>query len=215
MTFGEKLQKLRAGEGFSQDALAELLDVSRQAVSKWERDEAMPEAEKLVRISDQFSVTIDSMLRSDREIAAPAPPDRPPAFLQALGSWYARRGWLLGVPVALWGGWQLLSLSGKWGSVSQLVREGQMRTAQGILWLLFANQARAVAAAGLLLAGILWMLLGRRKGGGLRWYHAGWTGRCPGDRQRAKIKDREKKKANPWVDLPSIFCSQKIFPSLS
>lgn len=115
----------------------------------------------------------------------------------------------------MWGGWQLLSLSGKWGSVSQLVLEGQMRTAQGILWLLFANQARAVAAAGLLLAGILWMLLGRRKGGGLRWYHAGWTGRCPGDRQRAKIKDREKKKANPWVDLPSIFCSQKIFPSLS
>lgn len=118
----------------------------------------------------------------------------------------------MGVLVALWGGWQLLSLSGKWGSVSQLVREGQMRTAQGILWLLFANQARAGAAAGLLLAGILWMLLGRRKGGGLRWYHAGWTGRCPGDRQRAKIKDREKKKANPWVDLPSIFCSQKISP---
>lgn len=78
MTFGEKLQKLRAREGFSQDALAELLDVSRQAVSKWQRDEAMPEAEKLVRISDQFSVTIDSLLRSDREIAAPAPPDRPP-----------------------------------------------------------------------------------------------------------------------------------------
>ena len=42
MTFGEKLQKLRAREGLSQDALAELLDVSRQAVSKWERDETMP-----------------------------------------------------------------------------------------------------------------------------------------------------------------------------
>lgn len=47
MTFGEKLQTLRAREGLSQDALAEALDVSRQAVSKWERDEAMPEAEKI------------------------------------------------------------------------------------------------------------------------------------------------------------------------
>ena len=47
MTFGEKLQKLRARAGLSQDQLAELLDVSRQAVSKWERNEAMPEAEKL------------------------------------------------------------------------------------------------------------------------------------------------------------------------
>ena len=50
MIFGEKLQKLRAWEGISQDRLAELLDVSRQAVSKWERDETMPEAEKIIRI---------------------------------------------------------------------------------------------------------------------------------------------------------------------
>ena len=174
MTFGEKLQMLRAREGFSQDALAELLDVSRQAVSKWERDEAMPEAEKLVRISDQFSVTIDSLLRPDREIAAPAPPDRGPAPLRALGGWYARRGWLLGVPAALWGGWRLLGLSGRWDSVSQLVLEGQMNTAQGILWLLLTNREKAGAAAGLVLAGILWMLLGRRRSGDLRWYHAGW-----------------------------------------
>ena len=51
MTFGEKLQKLRTRAGLSQDQLAKLLDVSRQAVSKWERNEAMPEVEKLVRIS--------------------------------------------------------------------------------------------------------------------------------------------------------------------
>ena len=47
MTFGEKLQKLRVREGLSQDRLAELLDVSRQAVSKWERNETMPETEKV------------------------------------------------------------------------------------------------------------------------------------------------------------------------
>ena len=67
MTFGEKLQKLRARAGLSQDQLAELLDVSRQAVSKWERNEAMPEAEKLVRISRQFRVSTDYLLLEELE----------------------------------------------------------------------------------------------------------------------------------------------------
>ena len=48
MTFGEKLQKLRTRAGLSQDQLAELLDVSRQAVSKWELGDAVPDTDKLV-----------------------------------------------------------------------------------------------------------------------------------------------------------------------
>ncbi len=67
MTFGEKLQKLRTRAGLSQDQLAELLDVSRQAVSKWERNEAMPEVEKLVRISRQFGVSTDYLLLEELE----------------------------------------------------------------------------------------------------------------------------------------------------
>lgn len=171
MTFGEKLQKLRSREGLSQDALAELLDVSRQAVSKWERNEAMPEAEKIVRISRRFGVTTDYLLMEDA-------PERPTGsgreFLRGLGDWYARRGWLLGVPAALWGGWRLLGLSAQWGSVSQLVLEGNMSVVQGVLWLLLVCKERAGAAVGVLLAGILWTLLGHRRSGGLRWYHAGW-----------------------------------------
>ena len=66
MTFGEKLQRLRARKGLSQDALAELLDVSRQAVSKWERDETMPDPDKIVVLADLFGVTTDYLLgRSD------------------------------------------------------------------------------------------------------------------------------------------------------
>ena len=67
MTFGEKLQKLRTRAGLSQDQLAKLLDVSRQAVSKWERNEAMPEVEKLVRISRQFGVSTDYLLLEELE----------------------------------------------------------------------------------------------------------------------------------------------------
>lgn len=65
MTFGEKLQDLRKKGGMSQDALAEKLEVSRQAVSKWERDEAMPETDKLLRIARLFDVSTDYLLEND------------------------------------------------------------------------------------------------------------------------------------------------------
>lgn len=67
MTFGEKLQKLRQKAGMSQDALAERLDVSRQAVSRWERDETMPETDKVVALADLFGVTTDYLLRQGAE----------------------------------------------------------------------------------------------------------------------------------------------------
>ena len=81
MTFGEKLQKLRTRAGLSQDQLAELLDVSRQAVSKWERNEAMPEAEKLVRISRQFGVSTDYLLLEELEEPETASTTAPAASL--------------------------------------------------------------------------------------------------------------------------------------
>ena len=81
MTFGEKLQKLRTRAGLSQDQLAELLDVSRQAVSKWERNEAMPEAEKLVRISRQFGVSTDYLLLEELEEPETASTTAPAAVM--------------------------------------------------------------------------------------------------------------------------------------
>ena len=69
MTFGEKLQRLRQRAGMSQDALAEKLNVSRQAVSRWERDETMPETDKVVLLADLFDVTTDYLLRNRAEQA--------------------------------------------------------------------------------------------------------------------------------------------------
>ena len=63
MTFGERLQALRQRAGMSQDALAERLGVSRQAVSRWERDETMPETDKVIALADLFGVTTDYLLR--------------------------------------------------------------------------------------------------------------------------------------------------------
>lgn len=98
MTFGEKLQRLRAREGLSQDALAELLNVSRQAVSRWERDETMPETEKVVRISEHFRVTTDYLLKDGPEHFPPS--SRP---LPDPGEVWRKYGFLLAWAVALWG----------------------------------------------------------------------------------------------------------------
>ena len=62
MNFAEKILALRTQAGYSQEVLAEKLNVSRQAVSKWELGTTLPETEKLISISTLFSVSIDSLL---------------------------------------------------------------------------------------------------------------------------------------------------------
>ena len=63
----EKLYKLRKNSGLSQEQLAEQLNVSRQAISKWEQGTAVPESEKLISISNYFGVTVDYLLKEDSE----------------------------------------------------------------------------------------------------------------------------------------------------
>lgn len=65
MTFGEKIQKLRKEAGLSQEEFADRLDVSRQAVSKWERDSGYPETEKIVKMSRMFGVSVDYLLNDE------------------------------------------------------------------------------------------------------------------------------------------------------
>ena len=62
MEFNEKLQELRKQKGFTQEELAELLFVSRTAVSKWESGRGYPNIDSLKAISKLFSVTIDELL---------------------------------------------------------------------------------------------------------------------------------------------------------
>ncbi|WP_438647706.1 helix-turn-helix domain-containing protein [Romboutsia sp.] len=67
MEFGEKLLALRKKEGLSQEALAEKLNTSRQAISKWENGQGFPETEKLLKISNIFNVSVDYLLKSSVE----------------------------------------------------------------------------------------------------------------------------------------------------
>ncbi|MBS4201351.1 helix-turn-helix transcriptional regulator [Bacillus sp. FJAT-49732] len=67
MTFSEKLFKLRKENGLSQEALAEKLNTTRQAVSKWENGQGFPETEKLLMLGNIFEVSIDYLLKDTVE----------------------------------------------------------------------------------------------------------------------------------------------------
>lgn len=70
MAFSEKLYALRKKSGLSQEQLAERLNVSRQAISKWESGQSVPESEKLLAVSGYFGVSLDYLMKEDEEAAA-------------------------------------------------------------------------------------------------------------------------------------------------
>ncbi len=72
MTLGEKLQLLRRSRGLSQEQLAAELDVSRQAVSKWECGDSTPDLDKLRAICTYFGVTTDYLIWENEEGAPKA-----------------------------------------------------------------------------------------------------------------------------------------------
>ena len=72
MTLGERILNYRKRAGMSQERLAELLGVSRQAVSKWEGDAAQPELDKIVALARLFGITTDQLLLG--EMPNPGPP---------------------------------------------------------------------------------------------------------------------------------------------
>lgn len=63
MSFSDNLRALRKKEGMSQEHLAEKLNVSRQAVSKWESDQGYPEMDTLIQISNLFHCSIDHLIK--------------------------------------------------------------------------------------------------------------------------------------------------------
>lgn len=65
MTLGEKIYVLRKNNGLSQEQLAEILNVSRQSISKWEGNVTYPEPDKLISLSDYFQVSLDYLMKAD------------------------------------------------------------------------------------------------------------------------------------------------------
>ena len=63
MSLDEKIQQLRKASGLSQEQLADQLGVSRQAVSKWELNDSVPDIDKIVLVSNLFSISTDELLK--------------------------------------------------------------------------------------------------------------------------------------------------------
>ena len=77
MTFSDKLIALRKKAGWSQEELAERLNVSRQSVSKWESAQSMPDIDKILQLSSLFSVTTDCLLKDTQDDPQPAAAQTP------------------------------------------------------------------------------------------------------------------------------------------
>ena len=119
MKLNEKIYDCRKKAGLSQDALAEQIGVSRQAVSKWEIGSAQPDLDNIVALAKVFGVTTDWLLTDDEPEPAPEdkdeqPPEPPkssapayPAWVddlpQSLSRMLKRYGWIVGVYVSVIG----------------------------------------------------------------------------------------------------------------
>ena len=73
MTTGAIIQRERARLGLSQEKLAELVGVSRQAVSKWELGDAMPDTDKLVPLARALGISVDTLLDNQPQQAEERP----------------------------------------------------------------------------------------------------------------------------------------------
>lgn len=68
MELGNQLKRLREKHNMSQEDLSKRLNVSRQAIYKWESNKGYPDIENLIELSDIFNVTIDEIIRSDDKL---------------------------------------------------------------------------------------------------------------------------------------------------
>ena len=68
MTLGSKLKAARMSKGFSQNDVAELLNISRQSISRWETDKSYPDIDNLVELSKHYEVSIDALLTETKTL---------------------------------------------------------------------------------------------------------------------------------------------------
>lgn len=90
MNLGERIYKLRTEKNLSQGDLADLLDVSRQSISKWENNSSVPELEKIVKLSEIFEVSLDELVKGKelprKTESVPVISEESPQNSESLGS---------------------------------------------------------------------------------------------------------------------------------
>ena len=79
MQLGERIYQLRTAKNLSQGDLAERLDVSRQSISKWENNNATPDLEKILKLSEVFGISLDELVKGEVPMPEPAAPISKPS----------------------------------------------------------------------------------------------------------------------------------------
>lgn len=111
MTFGEMIQARRSVLGMSQERLAELVGVSRQAVSKWEVGDALPDTDRLLPLARALGVTVDELLSGRLQEEPQTAPDGTVLEQPWQGpGWFALHWYWLGLIPVAWGCYMLLNL---------------------------------------------------------------------------------------------------------
>ncbi len=75
MNIADRLKELRKKAGYSQEQLAEMLNISRQAVSKWESAQGNPDIENLIKLTEIYNVSADYILSGQEKEEVPEPPE--------------------------------------------------------------------------------------------------------------------------------------------
>lgn len=107
MTTGQKIQTLRKQRGLTQEQLAQRLGVSRQAVSRWELDESLPETANLLPLGEVLGVSLDTLLDPAQGLEGPvlkeepSAPAAPAPTAPSLRGLLKRRLWLFLLPMEL------------------------------------------------------------------------------------------------------------------
>lgn len=149
MTIGEIIQRERTRLGLSQEKLAEQVGVSRQAVSKWELGDAVPDTDKLVPLARALEISVDTLLDHHPQETEETPKE----IEEKKPGWLALHWYWIGVPLSLWGAARLIPmLFAVWFLLTM------SQASSGILLYLPYLILFLTALAG----GVLMVILGRR-----------------------------------------------------
>lgn len=164
-----RLVQLRKAHALSQEECAARIGVSRQAVSKWERGEASPDTDNLIRLAELYSISLDELLRINRPAAEPPheelvnlpPPEMIPAPPRRSSCWLQFPLPALVVLIYL-----LLGFIGHWWHPGWLVF-----SAIPVYYAFMGRDGRNWEAAFPILIVLVYLLLGIFGG----WWHPGWV----------------------------------------
>lgn len=157
MTLGERIAYYRKKAGYSQEGLAEQLNVSRQAISKWETGEATPDAERIIALAAVLGISTDTLLLGKEEpehpyteaetVRQPAPmPEWLDHLPRHIGRLFREKGYIAGYIVAAqglgvllvgllarFGFGSILSMqNGAWGMMGSVGSMGSMGSMSGM-----------------------------------------------------------------------------------